>query len=198
MPYEYRRMTPEEQASAVLDRARRGYPLHSPPHPCREAGWYCISAATYEHAPVLAPSVRLASFEEQLLEELAKAGAGVTGWVILPNHTHFPAEAQSLDQIGATLKHVHGTTSRAWNLEDGQAGTRRVWYKFVDRRIRDEHHYYQALNYIHFNAVKHGYADSPYDWPWCSVHEFRNALGREWLRDRWVRYPVGEALDYGD
>ena len=198
MPYEYREMTPEERASAVLDRRQRGYPLHSPPHPYREAGWYCISSATFEHALILLPPLRCTRFEEQLLKELKAVEASVAGWAILPNHYHFLAEVQSLDRIGHALKHLHGTTSRAWNLEDGQTGKRIVWYRFIDRCIRDEHHYYHALNYIHFNAVRHGYVDSPYDWPWCSVHEYFDTLGRDWLREQWVRHPVGDAPDYGD
>ncbi len=77
-------------------------------------------------------------------------------------------------------------------------GQRRVWYKFWDRGIRNERHYYHALNYIHYNVVRHGYVDSPYDWPWCSVHRYRDTLGRGRLREQWVRHPVGDAWAYGD
>jgi hypothetical protein len=40
MPYEYRRMTPEQREAIVRLRAARGYPLHSPPHPINEKTYY--------------------------------------------------------------------------------------------------------------------------------------------------------------
>jgi len=198
MPYEYRHMTPQQRAAAVEERRRRGYPLHAPPHPYREAGWYCITAANYEHAHIMASPDRLTAFEDQLLSELAGIGAEIGGWVILTNHYHVLAGVQSLDQISAALKHLHGMTARAWNLEDGLTGQRRVWYRYYDRYIRHERAYYHALNYIHFNAVKHACVENPYDWPWSSVNVYLDVLGRQWLRERWVEYSPGKAWDYGD
>jgi len=67
MPYEYRYMTSEERAAVVEERRQRGYPLHSPPHPYREAGWYCITAANYEHAQIMSSPARLTAFENDFL-----------------------------------------------------------------------------------------------------------------------------------
>ena len=155
MPYAYRHMTPEERTAVVQDRRHRGYPWHSPPHPYREAGWYCIAATNYEHAHIISSPDRLTAFEDHLLSELASVEAEIGGWVILTNHYHALVGVQSLDQISAALKHLHGTTARAWNLEDGLTGKRKVWFKFYDRYIRNEEHYYRTLNYIHYNTVKH-------------------------------------------
>lgn len=198
MPYEYRRMKPEERAAVIEDRRQRGYPLHSPPHPYREAGWYCITVANYEHAHVMASPARLTAFEDQLLSELAGIQAQIGGWVILTNHYHFLVGVDSLDHVSAVLKHLHGTTARAWNLEESLTGQRKVWYKFRDRRIRHERHYYHALNYLHYNPMKHGYVHGPYDWPWSSVHIYFDTHGRQWLREHWTKYPIGNAWDYGD
>jgi putative transposase len=88
---------------------------------------------------------------------------------------------------------VHGPAARHWNLEDDTLG-RKVWYRFADRAIRSERHYYTTLNYIHYNPVKHGWAKSPYDWGESSVHWYLEHYGRECLRDLWTRYPV---RDYG-
>lgn len=198
MPYEYRQMTPEERAVVVEERRQRGYPLHAPPHPYREGGWYCITAVNYEHAHILEPAARRTAFEDQLLTELDAAQVGIGSWVILTNHYHCLVNVESLDHLSAVLKHVHGSTARTWNLEDGLTGQRKVWYKFYDRFIRNERHYYHALNYIHYNPVKHGYVESPYDWPWSSVHLYADTYGREWLREHWSKCPIGNARDYGD
>jgi putative transposase len=71
---------------------------------------------------------------------------------------------------------------------------RKIWYRYCDRAIRSQRHYYTTLNYIHYNPVKHDLVKSPYDWLESSVHWYLETYGREWLRETWVRYPV---RDYG-
>ncbi|MGQ9681052.1 MAG: hypothetical protein ACUVX9_00790 [Anaerolineae bacterium] len=87
------------------------------------------------------------------------------------------------------MRIVHGLTARCWNQEEDRSG-RQVWYRYSDRAIRSDRHYYVSLNYIHHNPVKHHYAPSPYGWQPSSVHWYLEHKGREWLRDLWMRYPV--------
>ena len=162
MPHEYRNMSPEEQAAVVALRREHGYPLHAPPHPCREGGWYFLTAANFQHKPVMHSPDRRDEFETRLLEAFRSIGTDIGGWVILPNHYHIVAGGNSLDTVLQLLKQLHGTTSHRWNQADGTTGRRWVWFKFTDRRFRGERHYYQALNYIHYNPVKHGHASDPY------------------------------------
>ena len=190
--YRYRRLTPDERAEAVRQRQERGYPLHSPPHPFRHAGHYLVTGVNFEHAHILASSMRRTEFETHLLQEATNAGIDVCGWVILPNHYHILVDVDTLEQVSATLQHLHGTTARVWNVADGLTGKRKIWYKYYDRAIRDDNHFFRALNYIHFNPVKHGYVDSPYDWPWTSVESYVRLHGREWMRDLWRSFPPGE------
>ena len=49
----------------------------------------------------------------------------------------------------------------------------------------------QAFNYIHFNPVKHGYVKTPYEWMWSSLALYEQDFGREWLRERWAKFPPG-------
>ncbi len=197
MPYEYRRLTPEQHEAVRGQRIAAGYPLHAPPHPFRDEGRYLITAVNFEHAPLMADLSRRTDFETQLHTALNDIAAEVYGWVILPNHYHVLIGVTSLDLVSATLKQLHGSTSHAWNLEEGLTGQRRVWYKFTDRFIRNERHFYCALNYIHINPVKHGYTTDPYDWPWSSIHNYLDARGRDWLRDQWLAYPPSRDFGQG-
>ena len=194
MDYQYRKLTPQEREEVLRQRKARGYPLHSPPHPFREAGRYFITVANFEHAFIMAAPERRTEFEIRLLKAMQDIEAEMYGWVILPNHYHFSAGVATLDQISAVLKQLHGSTSREWNLADGETGQRRVWYKFRDRMIRNDAHFYQSLNYIHINPVKHGYVEDVYDWPWSSLYHYANSeeYGREWLREKWKSYPLGD------
>ena len=192
MPYEYRKMSPDEQAAVVENRRKRGYPFHAPPHPYRGSGWYFLTATTFEHVPVMYTTDRRDACEKQLLDAFHSIHAEIAGWVIVPNHYHILVSVESLDSVSTVLQRLHGSTSREWNLADRMTGQRKVWYKFSDRGIRNESHYYQALNYIHYNPVKHGYVGSPYLWAWSSIHLYFDTKGREWLRDTWKNYPIDD------
>jgi len=188
MSYEYRKLTPKEREEIVHYRSERGYPLHAPPHPFREAGAYLISVANFEHRAIMKSPERRTEFEMRLLNILQEIADDLIAWVILRNHYHFLTLVQSLDHISAALKHLHGTTSREWNIEDNLTGKRRVWYKFADTYIRNEAHLHLAFNYIHYNPVKHGYVTDPYAWHWSSLSLYCDDLGRGWLREHWKSY----------
>jgi putative transposase len=188
MPYEYRKLSLKEREEIVNYRSERGYPLHAPPHPFREAGAYLISAANFEHKAVMKSPERRTEFETRLLTTLQEIADDLIAWVVLPNHYHFLVCVQSLNHISVMLKRLHGTTSREWNIEDKLTGKRRIWYKFADTYIRNEVHLHRAFNYIHYNPVKHGYVRDPYDWYWSSLSLYYNDMGRDWLREHWKSY----------
>jgi putative transposase len=196
MPYEYRDLTPQQREEVIARRRAMGYPLHAPPHPVRDQGYYMISAANYEHTPIMSSPSRRTAFQKQLLTTFQEIQADVIGWVILANHYHLVGGMQSLDDVSAALRQLHGSTSFEWNKEDGLQGKRKVWYKFFDHKIRDDTHYYLALNYIHYNPIKHGYVNDAYDWQWSSLSLYCEDHGREWLREKWNRFPPGP--DFGN
>jgi putative transposase len=195
MPYEYRKLTLEEQQTVVEARKQRGFPLHSPPHPFREAGSYLITAANFEHAAIMASPKRRTRFQKILLDGFQEIKAELIGWVILPNHYHILVSIESLDLVSNLIKYVHGSTSHEWNLEDGLMGKRKVWYRFSDRMMRNEFHLNQTLNYIHYNPVKHGYIKDVYDWPWSSLFMYEEENSSEWLREQWMKFLPAE--DFG-
>ncbi len=188
MPYEYRKLSPKEREEIINYRRMQGYPLHAPPHPFRGVGGYLITAANYEHRSVMKTQARRTEFETLLLKTLREIVDDLVAWVILPNHYHFLATIQLLDHVSVALKHLHGTTSRTWNLEDGLTGKRRVWYKFADTYIRNEGHLRTAFNYIHYNPVKHGYVSNMRDGPWSSLHMYCEDKGQDWLQEQWQAY----------
>jgi putative transposase len=191
--YEYRKLTPEQRAELVKQRLAQGDPPHSPPHPVRDQPFYLLTATCYEHVRHMQSQRRRQQVLDALLEQFITTGMEIHAWAILPNHYHLLVHVTGFDALGGIFRLVHGPTARQWNLEDDTLG-RKVWYRFADRAIRSERHYYTTLNYIHYNPVKHGWVKSPYDWAESSVHWYLAHYGREWLRDLWTRYPV---RDYG-
>jgi len=79
------------------------------------------------------------------------------------------------------------------NRHDGTRG-RKVWYNYWDECIRDERDYYNRLNYIHVNPVKHGYVEDPEDYEFSSYRAYLGANGEGWLKDILRNFPVGALL----
>ena len=195
MPYEYRKLSPKEKIQIVEERRQRGFPLHQLPHPFRETGCYLITAANFEHAHIMTMPERRTAFQEILLKAFQEINAEIVGWVILTNHYHVLANIESLDLVSNLLKQIHGSTSHEWNKQDGLTGKRKVLYRFADRRMRNERHLNQTLNYIHYNPVKHKLVKDVYDWPWSSLFWYVDFKGQEWLRDQWGKYKP--SADFG-
>ncbi len=188
MPYEYRKLSLEDRKKILEERKARGYPLHQPPHPFREAGSYLITAANFEHAEVMTSPERRNEFEKRLLAGFYEIRAEIIGWVILLNHYHILVNVESLELVSNLTRQLHGLTAYEWNLQDGLTGKRKVWYRFADRMMRNEAHLYQTLNYIHYNPVKHGLVADVYDWPWSSLFMYVEDKGQAWLRNQWQKY----------
>jgi putative transposase len=131
---------------------------------------------------------RRTEFEARLLNAIKAITQDLIAWVVLPNHYHVLIMVQSLDDVSAALKYLHGTTSREWNIEDKLTGKRRIWYKFADTFIRNNEHLHLAFNYIHYNPVKHGYVSGPYEWPWSSWLIYYEDKGKDWLQEQWKVY----------
>jgi putative transposase len=177
----------DEKQVILQRRVQLGYPLHAPPHPFRDRNTFLITAATYKHQRILDSSRRLADFQTDLLDGLRSIDCQVIAFVILPDHYHFLAEIEDLNELAAVLQLLHGRNARKWNKEESLTGQRKVWYKFADRVMRNEVHLEKSFNYIHYNPVKHGYVNDPYAWQWGSLQYYLEQEGRDWLQNCWRR-----------
>jgi putative transposase len=182
--YEYRKLSPEEQRALVAERLARGYPPHRPPHPEQGPGYYLLTAPCYEYRAVMVPESRRIAFQQRMLDLFNQPGIIVCVWVVLPNHYHVLACLPALAVVPPIFNLLHGGTSRLWNLEDDKVG-RKAWYQYSDRRIRDEDHFYRAINYLHNNPVRHGYARDAREWPSSSLSRYIDEVGTEWLERLW-------------
>lgn len=158
--YLWRQLTTEQREEALRQRKSRKLPWHSPPHIDFEGPvTFIITAACYEHADIAGRSPdRLAEFEEEILKACSGVDAYVNSWCILPNHYHLLVRTDEIKILRKEIGKVHGRTSFRWNREDSQPG-RKVWFNFFDRDMRSQRHFWASMNYIHNNAVHHGYVD---------------------------------------
>ena len=191
--YDYRKMTQKERRRILAQRQKRRFPWHAPPHFEDGAKRYLITAACFQHGCILSSPYRLTEFRDALFEGLdSLSGIQTEAWVIQPNHYHILVRAD-LEVLGPWLGRLHNGKATQWNREDSTP-KRKVWFRFSDRMIRSDRHFYATVNYIHANPVKHGYVEKATDWPWSSLHGYLDAYGRDTLATWWRQYPVE---DYG-
>lgn len=191
--YEYRKMTFDQRVRVVLNRRSERNPSHDPPHRDQRGGLYFITAACYEHVPFMDKPSRRVEWELALKEAFTSDDeVSFHAWVILPNHYHLVLEGD-LSIIRKHIGRLHNGKATQWNREDQTPG-RKVWFRFSDRLIRGERHYYASLNYIHENPVKHRYIDRADHWPTSSLNMYLSELGPETLAAWNKEYPTE---DYG-
>src|SRR3954468_22954131 len=147
--YDYRKMTSAERERVSAYRCQRKLPKHSPPHSAMGfTSQYLVTAACFEHKPIIGKSTeRLSECEQQLLASCEEHAATVYGWCVLPNHYHVLVGTQQIKTLCRVLGHFHGRSSFHWNAEDNARG-RKVWFRCFDREIRSERHFWATLNYI--------------------------------------------------
>jgi putative transposase len=192
--YNWRKMTDAQRQELLGLRQQLKLPWHSPPHREGDTELYHLTAACFEHRPVIgATPERLGAFSEYLLALLTGMRCEVRAWCVLPNHYHLLLKASDVLGTIRELGRLHGRTAYCWNGEEQQRG-RQVWCKAVERGMRSESHYWATLNYVHHNPVRHGYVARWQEWPYSSALEYLTAVGRDRATAIWLDYPV---LDYG-
>ena len=194
--YAYRRATAAEREALLAERQRNFWPWHAPPHFADGENLFLLTAACFEHRPILATPARRDEWLEALMELIAAIGGDLRAWVVLPNHYHALARVD-LAAYGAAIGRLHNGKATQWNREDETSG-RKVWHRFSDRRIRNERHYFATMNYVHANPVHHGHVAKATQWRWSSLGHYLREVGRPVLETWWRDYPVdryGEGWD---
>ncbi|BCX48429.1 hypothetical protein HAHE_23370 [Haloferula helveola] len=191
MPSLWRRLTATQRAEVLRYRQKLQRPWHRPPHFEQGCIHYHLTAACYNHQPIIgATPERMAEFSESLLEALPTHPAA---WCVLPNHYHLLIRTDDLKAAIKSLTRLHGRTSYEWNGKDSQRG-RKIWHGVSDRGMRSAGHFWATLNYIHHNSVHHGYAEQWTEWPFSSAGSFLDEIGRDAAAELWRTHPI---LSYG-
>jgi putative transposase len=163
-------------------------PEYPPPPYKQETPIYLLSGRCHQKAAHLETQTRRRELLDRLLGLFGENDIKPHAWVVLPDHYHILAAVDTYYLLGDIFRLLHGGTSSAWNRQDNKVG-RKIWDPYTDRILRTDRRYFRALNYLHYNPVVHGYADSPYDWVESSLHWYLSHMGRQWLRQVWVDYP---------
>ena len=91
---------------------------------------------------------------KEILDGFARDYLEYHAWVFLPNHYHIVLDVPDISVVSEAIRKAHSRTATKVNYIQEKKG-RKVWYRFNDRLIRTERHYWATINYIHYNPIKH-------------------------------------------
>lgn len=140
-------------------------------------GCYFFTVVTRNRAPWLTGDDAIARLREGFRKVMAKRPFHMDAVVILPDHLHAiwqlpDGDAEYSTRWRLIKHHVATATGAHWHWQP------RYW----EHMLRDERDWRRHVEYIHYNPVKHGYVEAPWDWPFSS---FRRAVKRGWHDKEW-------------
>ena len=158
-----------------MDNTLRKAP-HNPPHWFQANTIYMLTASIYQNEPVIYLPERKITWRDSFIKAAELYSWQIIAWVVLHNHYH--AMVESPDNPSSLTKFIasyHKFTSRKWNEEENNPG-HKVWWNYWDTCIRSEKDYYNRLQYIFWNPVKHGLTENAEDYAFSS---YRNYLEQQ-------------------
>ena len=130
-----------------------------------------LTHVTYQRMPILVGHFDLLWQTLESANETSRLG--IIAWVVLPDHFHLVMDPFDND-LSKHMKRVKLSFSTNYRKRMGLRKGR-VWqYRFWDHIIRDQVDMNRHVDYIHYNAVKHGLVTSPFQWQFSSIHSYFN------------------------
>lgn len=94
-------------------------------------------------------------------------------WTLPPGDTDYSIRWKKIKDEFTTTWLAAGGTELPVTPAQARRGHRGVWQKrFWEHTIRDEEDLENHCDYAHYNPVKHGYVQRPWDWPFSSFRRF--------------------------
>ena len=133
---------------------------------------FFFTLVTHERRRFLCDETNITLTKESFQHVINRHPFAVDAFVLLPDHLHC---------ISMRWRQITSYFSRKCHDEfkTGQLdarpikGEQAIWqHRFWGHQIRDDSDFVKHVEYIHFNPVKHGLANSPKAWPHSTFHRF--------------------------
>ena len=145
---------------------------HNPPHWFQANMIYMLTASIYQGEHVIHSSERKIIWCNSFFEAAKLYSWHIIAWVVLSNHYHVIVESpKNPSSLSKFIASYHKFTARQWNNEENALG-RKVWWNYWDTCIRSEKDFYNRLQYIFWNPVKHELVENPEDYLFSSYKDY--------------------------
>jgi len=162
---------------------------HRPPHVYLDNMRYFITAGTFGKKCLWNNKAKLNRLAFLLCEISGRYNINLYAWVILPNHYHLLLKTSHGEDLVKFFRKLHSDSANYLNRLENTS-SRRVWYQYWDRCIRNEKDFWVRFNYIHQNAVKHGLAEKMGCYEFSTYKKYLEKNGTEWMMNCFEQYPI--------
>jgi len=145
---------------------------------------YFFTVVTYRRQPVLCDEAIRNALRAAIETVRATRPFVIEAWVLLPDHLHciwtLPEGDADFSTRWMMIKRAVSLACReSHHRADWITASKRkhrestIWQRrFWEHQIRHENDFIRHADYIHFNPVKHGYAERASDWPYSTFHRY--------------------------
>ncbi len=157
----------------------------------RPGGCYFFTLVTHQRQKILTYPENIQRLRAAIKREQAKNPFTIDAIVILPDHLHClwtlpPKDADYSGKWSRIKRYFSiGCVGADKYTPDSRLKKREkaVWQRrFWEHAIRDEDDWRRHMDYIHYNPVKHGYANAPKQW----LHgSFKRCVEKGWYTEDW-------------
>jgi len=128
-----------------------------------------VTSVTDQRNPILMENADL--MFDALVRHSKKMPFGIVAYVILPDHFHAIIDCRGHD-LSEIVRKIKLSFSKQYRFRiETNSGV--VWQKrFWDHIIRNQEDMNRHIDYIHYNPVKHGLVESPFEWKYSSIHTY--------------------------
>ncbi len=167
--------------------------IHRPCHfSVNPPGEYFITGRIINKMHLMATDERKSLFLDIFFNKCIEFEIDPITWFVGDNHYHASLASKQDIDLGHFSNRIHSISATLFNQQDSIPG-RRIWYQYWDRQIRTEIESWQFMNYVHFNAIKHGLVKSLKeltDYTFCSFGLWHDVLGKEAVELFLDLYPI--------
>jgi putative transposase len=161
-------------------------------------GTYFITQVTYQREPWLCSDIGRKALREAIEHTRNKYPFIIDAFVLLPDHFHalltlpdgesdFSVRLRLIKTYVSKYYRQELEIDRSISLSRQKRGESNLWQRrFWEHLIRDEQDFANHCDYIHYNPTRHGFCQSPQDWPYSSIHRFiqQGIYPHDWGRDK--------------
>jgi len=168
----------------------------------RAGATFFFTVVTHEREKILCGKENILLINEAFEQVGLKYPFAVDAFVFLPDHIHclwtLPENDNDYSRRWRLIKsyfskQCQNSHARLLTPSRLRKGEQAFWQRrFWEHTIVDEADFVSHVDYIHYNPVKHGLANSPKDWPYSSFHRYV----REGVYE--MDWAAGNPLDFKD
>lgn len=136
----------------------------------KRAGSYFFTVVTHNRQRLLTGPANIERLREAFRQTQNRHPFILDAVVVLPEHIHCIWQMPGGDEDFSTRwRLIKRHFSIGIDNPLNQRKEKQVWQRrFWEHLLRDEDDWRRHMDYIHYNPVKHGYAQRPVDWPHSS------------------------------